>query len=98
MAEAKIKTHEKKITKNIAEVNGIFPAGISRFNVRGFFASNFASVIRLKPIAEERALAMATRIQRISFKETGVCRHASMADENAKGNANRVWENLIILK
>ena len=98
MAAAKIKTHEKKVTKNFAEVNGILPAGISRFDVRGFFASNVTSVIRLKPMAAERALAIAVMIQKISLKETGAWRHANIADDNAKGNANRVWENLIILQ
>ncbi|MBW2011984.1 MAG: hypothetical protein JRI32_10210 [Deltaproteobacteria bacterium] len=97
MAEAKIKRPEDKTTKRRAEALESLPAGMARCDVRGFFASNLTSAIRLKPMAAERAPIIAIRIQKIAIKVMVCSREASTTAESAKGRAKIVWLNLIIL-
>src|ERR1044072_3218070 len=71
------------------------PAGKALEAVRGFFASNVLSAIRLHAIAAERAPTIATTIQRIC-QAVGRPLAASTAPRNANGNANSVCSILII--
>lgn len=75
----------------------IFRVGNSRPLVRGFFASIFRSTNRLKPMAALRAETIATNIHTNSLI-TGVAELAASPNsipQSAKGNANKVCENLM---
>ncbi len=75
-------------------------AGICRPLVLGFLASIGASTSRLNAIAADRAATIATTIHIISRGHSGtvnpLCRIASNAPVNAKGNANTECSNLIM--
>ncbi|EMM84744.1 hypothetical protein LEP1GSC039_2934 [Leptospira santarosai str. 2000027870] len=86
---------EDKTTNDIAERFEIFPAGISRFSVRSFFASMSVSTIRLKPIAADLAKTIESkmRIERIVQSKTDfpyVFKNARTNAIPAKGRANSV--------
>ena len=80
-----------------AALEDIFPAGISRSFVLGFFASMLRSAQRLNPIAAERAKTMHNK----TFSAKSIVKIPSpitMPAVNpiaANGSANTVWLNLI---
>ena len=74
----------------------IFPAGRWRIAVRGFFASNCRSAIRLKAMAQVRAQTIATKIRRNVFHpgQPRLSRAATTIAASANGRAKTVWESL----
>jgi hypothetical protein len=74
----------------------MFPEGISRWAVRGFFLSQAASTMRLNPIAADLAQTSAIIIQNTRRGVTGFTLFANIRDTRAKGKANMVCSNLIM--
>jgi len=97
MAAQKINISENTPTRTTADFIEILPAGIARSEVRGFNPSNFASTIRLNPIAADRALTMANSIHKISIHPMTWFREARTTADSANGKAKTVWLNLTIL-
>jgi len=75
----------------------IFPLGISRFVVLGFFLSISLSQKRLNDIAVFRAniIHKITKTSEAHSKESGSCRIAKENPRKAKGIAKTVWLNFI---
>ena len=77
--------------KNSAFFGLIIPAGISLMAVRGFKASNFLSIKRLKAIAELRAVTIHTNTSNNNFNEKEwPSDKANVKPINANGKANIV--------
>ena len=75
------------------------PVGMCLLAVRGLRASMRASTNLLKAIAAERAKTMHSIIPKRCVHWNGVTFHqANIAENKAKGSANRVWLNLIMLR
>ncbi len=85
---ATMNTSDMISTNTVASIGDTRPVGISRFDVRGFCASNRASTRRLNPIAALRAVTMHMTIQNTCRHVTGCSREASSAPVSANGNAN----------
>ena len=85
------------MTKENAATVEIFPAGISLFAVRGFFASIFRSANRLNPMAALRAQIMQAITNKNVFqlKKYSSREMAKKYPINAKGSAKTVWLNFI---
>ena len=86
-----------KIINASAALDEIFPAGISRSFVLGFFASILRSAQRLNAIAAERAKTIhnKTLTAKIIVKSPLPIIIPEVNPIAANGNANTVWLNLI---
>lgn len=79
------------IIKNKAFFGLIIPAGISLIAVRGFKASNFLSIKRLKAIAEFRAVTIQINTNKSNFNEKEwPSDNANVNPIKANGKANIV--------
>lgn len=79
------------IIKNKALFKLMIPDGISRTAVRGFKASNFRSIKRLKAMAEFRAVTIQANTNKNNFNEKEYpCCKANTKPMQAKGKAKMV--------
>lgn len=79
------------IMKNKALFELMMPDGISRTAVRGFKASNFRSIKRLKAMAEFRAVTIHANTNKNNFNEKlWPCCNAKTKPIQAKGKAKIV--------
>lgn len=83
------------VQNTVLNLSESLPLGISRFLVLGFFLSKFLSTIRLKDMAEFRAVTIA-KMMRISKSTFGLPWDATKTLDRAKGSANTACSILIM--